>query len=113
MRDQIPGVWAFVLIAAASYRVFHLIAEDVILDRPRRMLLRLGGWQEPEQPPPGYRAKLGEFITCAWCAGAWISGAWWLAWLIWEEWAVVVAVPFALSAGVAFLNAMMGAMTEE
>ncbi len=113
MRDQIPGVWAFVLIAAASYRLWRLLAEDEILDRPRRKLLRLGSWQEPEQPPSGYRAKVGEFLTCPWCLGWWIALVWWAAWIAWEEWAVVVAVPFALSAAVAFLNGMMGAMTEE
>ncbi len=101
------------LIAAASYRVWWLLAEDVILDWPRRKLLRLGSWQDPEPPPFGYRRKFGEFLTCPWCFGFWIALAWWAAWLLWEGWAVVVAVPFALSVVVAFLNAAMGALTEE
>jgi Protein of unknown function (DUF1360) len=109
---SVPGVWAFVLIAVASYRVWRLLAEDTILDRPRRWALRLGSWQEGDQAPEGYRAKVGEFVSCPWCMGFWIVLAWWAAWQVWPHGAVVVAVPFALSAAVAFCNAVIGALTE-
>lgn len=109
---HVPDLWSFALIAVASYRVWRLIAEDTILDKPRRYVLRLGQWQDGEMAPLEYRAKLAEFLTCPWCLGWWIALAWWGAWLAWEEWAVVVAVPFALSAAVAFCNAVIGALTE-
>jgi len=105
-------VWAFVLIAVASYRVWRLLAEDTILDRPRRWALRLGSWREGQPAPEGYRAKVGEFVACPWCMGFWIALAWWGAWQLWPEGAVVPAVPFALSAAVAFCNAVVGALTE-
>jgi hypothetical protein len=109
---SVPGVWEFVLIAVASYRLWRLIAEDTILDRPRKWALRLGGWQEGDDAPPGYREKWGEFLICPWCLGWWIGLAWWVAWVAWEQWAVMVAVPFAISAVVAFCNAVVGALTE-
>jgi len=112
MSDNVPAVYELVLLALASYRLWRLLAEDDILDRPRRALLRLGSWQEGEDAPVGYRAKLGEFLACPWCAGWWIALAWWGAWLLEPDWTLVAAVPFVLSALVAFANATMGALTE-
>jgi hypothetical protein len=40
------------------------------------------------------------FIECAYCAGFWLAGAWWLSWILWPYETLVVAVPWALSAGV-------------
>jgi hypothetical protein len=48
--------------------------------------------------PEGYRAKWGVFLTCPWCAGFWISVAWWVAWLINDEWTLWAATPWAISA---------------
>jgi Protein of unknown function (DUF1360) len=109
--SHIPGVWAFALIGAASYRLWLLLAEDSILDRPRRWIMRLGDWEEPDPAPALYRAKLGEFVACPWCFGFWIAVAWWAAWLVWEQGALVVATPFALSAVVGGLNALVGFLT--
>lgn len=76
------------LLALAAWRVFQLIAEDEILNRPRRYVTaRLD-------------AKWQLFIECPYCAGFWIAVAWWVAFQIWEFGTLVVAVPFALSAGV-------------
>jgi hypothetical protein len=92
---MIPSVWAFVLIALATFRVWKIIGDDAVLDRPRDwVVVRL------EE-----RAKwLDYFITCPWCAGFWLVLAWWGAWLAWPHGAVVVAVPFALSAVVGYLG---------
>lgn len=110
--SHVPSVWEFALLGAASYRLWRLLAEDTILDRPRRWALRLGSWQEGDRAPEGYRAKAGEWLACPWCAGWWIALAWWGLWLAWEHGAVVAAVPFALSVVVALLNAVVGALTE-
>ena len=103
--SNIPGWWEFILLALAAYRIFRLIAEDTILDRPRRYLLRLDkNWQEDgDETGPDYREKWGLFITCPYCAGFWISVAWWVAWLLWPHATVLVAVPWAISAVLAFL----------
>ena len=52
----------FVLLALASWRVFRLLAEDTILDKPRRRLLRLGDWEEDsgEDPPDGLPLRVGD-----------------------------------------------------
>lgn len=68
--------WWFALLALAAWRVYRLLAEDTILDRPRRYLLRLSkDWQdEKDDPGPNYREDWGIFLTCPYCAGFWISG---------------------------------------
>lgn len=110
--SHVPSLWAFLLLALASYRTWHLLAEDTILDRPRRALLRLGDWRTAGDPVPDtYRTDLGEFIRCPWCLGFWIATAWWAAWLVWDD-TLVVAVPFALSAVLALANAVVSALTE-
>jgi hypothetical protein len=95
-----PGAWQFILLALAAYRVYRLIAEDTILDRPRRWLVRLGSdWQTEGDPvPKAYRTKFAAFITCPWCCGAHVS---WVIWLCWQwepHWTLVLCTPFALSA---------------
>lgn len=88
MTFAVPGWWAFVLLALAAFRLFRLIAEDSLLDRPRDALTgRLG-------------EKAELFVVCPWCLGFWITAGWWLAWLVWPHWALVAATPLALSATV-------------
>jgi hypothetical protein len=105
VSPSIPSWWEFALLALAAFRVYRLIAEDTILDRPRRRILRLGrDWEKQGDPvPENYRAEWGTFLTCPWCAGFWITLAWWAAWLISEEWATWAAVPWAASAVVALV----------
>ena len=105
MSPDIPGWYELVLLALAAFRVYRLIGEDDILDRPRRYLLRLGSdWRQQGDPvPKNYRAKWGAFITCPWCAGFWISIAWWVAWQLYEEWTLWAAAPWAISAIVALV----------
>ena len=69
--------WWFLLLSLAAWRFFRLIAEDTILDKPRRRLLRLGDWTEEDGEdnlPDEYKDEWATFITCPYCAGFWISG---------------------------------------
>ena len=85
---SVPDWWEALLLALAAWRIFQLIAEDTILDGPRRYVTaRLD-------------AKWELFIECPYCSGAWLAAAWWVAWQIWPHGTLVVAVPWALSAGV-------------
>jgi hypothetical protein len=101
--------WWFVLLSLSAYRVFRLLAEDTILDKPRRWLLRLGDWTEEsgeEEIPEEYREEWMLFITCPYCAGFWISGVALLLYSLIIEWHGVFAFLvtwFAISAVVAFL----------
>ncbi len=85
MTWAIPNWYSLVLLSLASYRVFRLLAEDTILDPLRDRFAK------PE-------SKTSEFLACAYCFGAWISIAWWFAWVAWPHWSLVIAAPFAISA---------------
>ena len=92
---MIPEPWAFALLALAAFRVWKLVAEDTLLDRP---LARLREW---------------EAVTCPWCSGAWIAGAWWASWYwLSPHWTLVAAVPFALSTTVAALALALDALAQ-
>jgi len=94
----IPDWFSFVVLALAAYRTWRLIAEDDILNRPRKWLLRLPReWADGDEEVDGYRKELHLFLFCPWCAGFWISLAWWGAWMIFGDWATVFAVPWAMS----------------
>lgn len=96
---DVPSWWEFLLLALAAWRIFRLIAEDEILNRPRRWVLNLDpDWEEGEDPNDDYRFEWGAFLTCPWCAGAWVSFGWYAFW-IWQPHAtLVLATFFALSA---------------
>ena len=103
-----PTWYQLLLLALAAYRTWRLIAEDDITDKPRRWFLRLGDWREEGDPIPlRYRRGVGSFLACAWCFGAWITLAWWIAYEIWNEGTVIVAVPFAISALVGIVRAKL------
>jgi hypothetical protein len=97
-----PNWWETTVLALAAWRLFHLIAFDDVLDRPRRYVTRLNKTWKNEGDATGerYREKLAGFLTCSFCMGWWIALVWWAAWLIWPHGTLVAAVPFALSAGV-------------
>lgn len=103
----VPDWWQLTLIVLASSRVWRLLAEDTLVDRPRRWLLRIGpDWQEEgDQLPEDFREGWAKFVTCPWCLGAWTVVAWWVAWLAFGDWALVAATPWAASALVGVIGA--------
>jgi hypothetical protein len=96
----IPNWYEAVLLALAAWRVFHLLAFDDLLDRPRRYVTRLGlKWEEDGDPvPANYRIRFANFLTCSFCFGFWVALAWWGAWQVWPHGTLVAATPFLLSA---------------
>jgi hypothetical protein len=97
---KIPDWYVLLLLTLAAFRTWRLLAEDDILDRPRRYVTRLGPkWEKEGDPVPNeYRIRLGAFIDCCWCLGFWSALAWWGAWQVWPHGVEVAAVPLALSA---------------
>lgn len=96
---SVPGWYALILLALAAFRIWRLLAEDDILNRPRRFIVRVPRlWKEGDPPPAGVYYGIVEFIECPYCLGFWVALAWWGAWQIWPHGSLVVAVPFALSA---------------
>jgi uncharacterized protein DUF1360 len=99
---SVPSWWEALLLASGAWRVFHLLAHDEILERPRRYVTRLNKtWtKEGEATGEDYREALGRFIDCPFCFGFWIALAWWVSWLIWPTETLYAATPLMLSAGV-------------
>jgi len=92
---HVPDWWQALLLALAAYRFWRLLAWDEITEPARLRLVRYG--------KRNYRAKLADFIQCPYCLGAWISIAWWGAWMLNEHWTTVAAVPFAISTAVVLI----------
>jgi hypothetical protein len=92
---SIPNWYEIILLALAAWRTFQLIALDDITDGFRRYVTQVSRTTNKAK-----RETLLLFIECPYCAGFWIALAWWAAFQIHEFGTLVVAVPFALSAGV-------------
>jgi hypothetical protein len=84
-----PSWYALLLLALGAYRTWKLLAEDTVLDGPRKHVLQ-------------YLPEM--FVTCPWCLGFWISAAWWGAWQAWPHGTLVAASLMALSALVGILG---------
>jgi hypothetical protein len=101
----VPTWWGFLLMALAVFRIWKLLAEDVILDRPRARLLRAGSWR-PEHATPApryYRDRLATFLSCPWCVSFWVGLIVYLLWNWWPEEVLAVCTVFAISAVVGLL----------
>lgn len=86
-----PSALEVVLLAAAAWRIWHLIALDDITDRPRSYVTE-------------GREKLLEFIECPYCMGFWVALGWVVAFAVNDTWTLWAALPFALNAGVIALS---------
>lgn len=98
---DVPGDWLTIaILGIAAWRTFNLLAHDKILDRPRRWALRLDpGWAKPgDATGDDYRLKWAIFLTCPYCAGFWISVAWFAAYQVSEFWTLFAAMAFVLNA---------------
>ena len=103
---SVPGWYSLALLSLAGFRSWRFLAEDDLLDRPRRYVTGLGSkWEKEGDPvPEDYRIGLGSFIACSWCLGFWVAVAWWGAWQAWPHGTEVAAALVALSALVAMLS---------
>ena len=96
-----PTWYESVLLALAAWRLFHLLAFDDVLNRPRRYITRLNMTWKQEGDATGlrYRERLANFVTCPFCLGFWVSVVVWAAWLVFPTEALWIAVPLAFNAG--------------
>lgn len=95
---MIPEPWAFALLALAVFRLWKLLADDEVLDTPRRWLIR----RIPE--------KLEVGLVCPWCLGGWLCVGVWALWWYWPTFTLEVSTPLALSAAVGFLAVVRSAL---
>jgi hypothetical protein len=96
----VPNWYELLLLAAAAFRTWKLIGDDTILDWPRKrsheLAFKLGG--------PKAKDYWETLLECPWCAGFWISIAWWGAWEAWPHGTLIATVPLAISAAVGLLG---------
>lgn len=95
-----PYWWETLLLLAAAYRVWRLIAYDTITEKPRTQVLR---WLEPRK----HEDKWEIFLTCPWCAGFWITGLTLAAYCVvygWIGYASFAVHWFAMSLAVGLLG---------
>lgn len=103
---NVPSPWIALLLMGASFRLWRLLAEDFILDRPRHWIVNLPrNWKEGDELPKDYRLELAKFINCAWCLGFWLGFGVWALWQINEHWTEVLSVPLAISGAVGLVVA--------
>lgn len=97
---MIPEPYEFGLLVLIAGRLWKLLADDEVLDRPRN-------WVLDRLDAEDTRWEL--FLTCPWCAGFWLSGVTYVTWL----WALgdpqLVARAVVVGVGVWFaINALVG-----
>lgn len=113
---MIPEPWEFVLLVLAAFRVWKLIADDRILDRPRDWILDRIVRKRGE--PKGF--YWSDFLTCPWCAGFWISILIYVSWITFgpgqfnsDELMMAVVSVFAISGAVGSLGTVYFAVSDD
>ena len=101
---MVPEVWELILLGLAAGRLWKVIGDDRILDRPRDWALAKLGSDDQE-------AYWGDFLVCPWCAGFWISLVLWTAWLIWPYGTLVFCGLWAISALVGLFGVTVDKLT--
>ena len=97
---NVPSWYELVLLGLGSFRIWKLIGDDSILDRPRNWALRRA------QKWGGNKGALyvQSLLECPWCAGFWVSLAVWGFWQAWAHATLVVCGVLAISAIVGLLG---------
>ena len=103
---MIPEPFELLLMALAAGRVWKIIGDDRILDRPRDWLLEQVVVRRSEQSGVYW----GDFLVCPWCAGFWVSLLVWASWLAWPDFTIGACVLFALSALVGLFGVAVDAL---
>jgi hypothetical protein len=89
------GVFEFVILGLATFRITRLFTRDTILEAPRNRF-----WDR--FPPES--SKLGYLFTCEWCLSVWIASLLFISAII-STVTVWLVAPFALSAIAGLLTA--------
>jgi hypothetical protein len=115
-----PEPYELALIALASARLWKLVGDDRVLDRPRDWLMRK--LESPDGRPfrrgGAPRATYwGDFLVCPWCAGFWCSLLMYGGWIAfgpgkWESDELLMAgiSVFAISALVGLFGVLVDAL---
>jgi hypothetical protein len=92
------------ILALAAFRIYRLLAKDIILDRPRAWLIQLPrDWTEGDAIPEGFKEKWSTFLVCPWCLGFHVCWVLWLCWAWQPHITLVLCTPLVLSAAVGLI----------
>jgi len=105
LNEYAPDPWSFLLLGLAAWRMWKLIASDLILERPVDSALR-------RLEPAARRTFWREFLACSYCSGTWLALIWWGAWMLWPTGTTIAAVPWALAAVVGLLGTAWDALSD-
>jgi hypothetical protein len=89
----VPSPFEALLLALASWRVWHLLAKDDLTEPLRDRFLK--------------NEAVLDFVECPFCLGAWVAGAWVVAFALWPAGIVWAALVFAVAAVPVFVNHML------
>jgi len=103
-----------VLLVLAAWRVWKLIGDDVIFDRPRAWLIDALVNARPPFKTGGERraAYWSDFLSCPYCLGTWCFVIWWGAWMLAPDVTLISAGVIAGSALVGLLGTIWGKLTD-
>lgn len=93
---EVPNWWEALLLLAAAYRLWRLVAYDTITEGLRTSVLDRLDMKQHD--------RWSAFLFCPWCLGFWMTLGWWVAWQIWPHATLVVAGPFAMSLAVGIIG---------
>lgn len=88
-----PSPFEALLLALAAWRVWHLIANDDLTEPLRDRYLK--------------NEAVLDYVECPYCLGAWVAGAWVVAFALWPDGVVWAALVFAVAAVPVFVNHML------
>lgn len=88
---SVPNLYELVVLALAAFRTWQLLANDLILERPRRHVT--GVW--------------ADWLSCCWCSGLWFAFGWIGAWEAWPHPTLVAAAFMAASALVGIIASLL------
>lgn len=77
----------------AAWRTWHLIAKDDLTEPLRDRYLK--------------NEKALDFVECPYCLGAWVAGAWVVAFAVWPAGVIWASLVFAVATAPVVLNHML------
>lgn len=99
----LPNWYELVLLGLAAFRVWKLLGDDSILNKPRAWFVY--GFRKWRGNGAAQCAE--DFLSCPWCLGFWVALAWWGAFELWPHGTPIAAAPLAISAVVGLLGGLL------
>ena len=98
----------FLILALATWRLASLLAtEDGPFDMFLRFRLLVGVGYDGYGNPIGLNT-FAKGLSCVWCSSIWFGFFWTVLFIVFNDIAVYLSLPFALSAGAVIVERIAG-----